>query len=44
MKEKWLTYQIEDYAPENSLVITLNKMQKFYEDTAVPSDPYPWQG
>ncbi|THC88507.1 hypothetical protein EYZ11_012041 [Aspergillus tanneri] len=34
---------IEDYPPGNTLVIVPEKMQKFYEDTKVPSDPYPWQ-
>lgn len=34
---------IEDYPPGNTIVVTPEKMQKFYEDTAVASDPYPWQ-
>ncbi|PYH44869.1 uncharacterized protein BP01DRAFT_357218 [Aspergillus saccharolyticus JOP 1030-1] len=34
---------IEDYPPGNTLVVTPEKLQKFYEDTAVTSDPYPWQ-
>ncbi|PLB55694.1 hypothetical protein P170DRAFT_375638 [Aspergillus steynii IBT 23096] len=33
---------IEAYPPENTLVITPEKMQKFYEDTKVSPDPYPW--
>ncbi|KAN0071221.1 hypothetical protein V8E54_010652 [Elaphomyces granulatus] len=34
---------IEDYAPGNTIVIVPDKMQKFYEDTKVPSDNFPWQ-
>ncbi|KAI9934994.1 hypothetical protein MW887_000615 [Aspergillus wentii] len=34
---------IEDYPPDNTIVIVPEKLQKFYEDTKVPSDPYPWQ-
>ncbi|KAI9044055.1 uncharacterized protein KD926_001878 [Aspergillus affinis] len=34
---------IEAYPPENTLVITPEKMQKFYEDTKISGDPYPWQ-
>ncbi|EAU38043.1 predicted protein [Aspergillus terreus NIH2624] len=34
---------IEDYPPGNTLVIVPDKLQKFYEDTKVSSDPYPWQ-
>ncbi|KAF9892132.1 hypothetical protein FE257_002538 [Aspergillus nanangensis] len=34
---------IEDYPPGNTLVIIPEKMQKFYQDTKVESDPYPWQ-
>ncbi|RAH40784.1 uncharacterized protein BO95DRAFT_447598 [Aspergillus brunneoviolaceus CBS 621.78] len=34
---------IEDYPPGNTLVVTPEKLQKFYEDTNIPSDPYPWQ-
>ncbi|PWY74429.1 hypothetical protein BO70DRAFT_364394 [Aspergillus heteromorphus CBS 117.55] len=34
---------IENYAPGNTLVVTPDKLQKFYEDTSVSSDPYPWK-
>ncbi|KAJ5129388.1 uncharacterized protein N7515_005427 [Penicillium bovifimosum] len=34
---------IEDYPPGNTLVIPPYKMQKFYEDTHCPNDPYEWQ-
>ncbi|GAB1191057.1 hypothetical protein APSETT444_000226 [Aspergillus pseudonomiae] len=34
---------IEDYEPKNSLVILPAKLQKFYEDTRVPGDYYPWK-
>ncbi|KAL1999184.1 hypothetical protein VTN02DRAFT_4930 [Thermoascus thermophilus] len=34
---------IENYAPGNTIVIVPEKMQKFYEDTKVAADPYPWQ-
>ncbi|KAE8145444.1 hypothetical protein BDV25DRAFT_133778 [Aspergillus avenaceus] len=34
---------IEDYPPPNTLVVTPKKLQKFYDDTKVSSDPYPWQ-
>jgi hypothetical protein len=34
---------IEDYEPKNSLVITPAKMQKYYEDTKVPNEIYPWR-
>ncbi|KAJ5093675.1 hypothetical protein N7456_009536 [Penicillium angulare] len=33
---------IEDYPPGNTLVITPQKLQKFYADTGVEWDPYPW--
>ncbi|GAD93419.1 conserved hypothetical protein [Paecilomyces variotii No. 5] len=33
---------IEDYPPGNTIVVLPDKLQKFYEDTKVPSDPYPW--
>lgn len=36
--------QIEDYPPGNTIVIVPEKMQRFYEDTRVEPDPYPWQG
>ncbi|KAK2758271.1 hypothetical protein FQN54_004116 [Arachnomyces sp. PD_36] len=34
---------IEDYAPGNTIIITPQKLQKYYEDTRVPGDTYPWQ-
>jgi hypothetical protein len=34
--------QIEDYEPAQSLVITPSKMQKFYEDTKLSNENYPW--
>ncbi|PWY89547.1 hypothetical protein BO94DRAFT_584799 [Aspergillus sclerotioniger CBS 115572] len=34
---------IEDYPPGNTLVVVPGKLQKFYEDTSVSSDLYPWQ-
>ncbi|KAK2731458.1 hypothetical protein FQN55_004674 [Onygenales sp. PD_40] len=34
---------IECYSPKNSLVITPAKMQKYYADTRVQGDTYPWQ-
>lgn len=34
---------IEDYEPKHSLVITPDKMQKYYEDTKLPNELYPWQ-
>ncbi|KAJ5899302.1 hypothetical protein N7495_004046 [Penicillium taxi] len=34
---------IEDYPPGNTLVITPAKLQKFYEETGISWDPYPWQ-
>jgi hypothetical protein len=34
---------IEDYEPKHSLVITPDKMQKYYEDTKLPNEMYPWQ-
>lgn len=36
--------QIEDYPPGNTIVIVPDKLQKFYADTNVPGDPYPWNG
>lgn len=36
--------QIEDYPPGNTLVIVPQKLQKFYRDTDVSPDAYPWQG
>lgn len=34
---------IEDYPPGNTLVITPDKMQKFYADANVSLDQYPWK-
>ena len=34
---------IEDYEPRNSLVVLPSKMQKFYKDTAISKELYPWQ-
>ena len=34
---------IEDYEPKHSLIITPDKMQKYYEDTKLPNELYPWQ-
>lgn len=34
---------IEDYEPKFSLVITPEKMQKYYDDTKLSSEVYPWQ-
>jgi hypothetical protein len=34
---------IEDYEPKYSLVITPQKMQKYYEDTKLSQELYPWQ-
>ncbi|KAL4910044.1 hypothetical protein BDW74DRAFT_144311 [Aspergillus multicolor] len=36
-------YLIEYYPPGNTLVVVPDKLQKFYADTNVASDPYPWQ-
>lgn len=36
--------QIEDYPPRNTIVVVPEKMQKYYADTKVPTDTYPWQG
>ncbi|KAL2872810.1 uncharacterized protein BJX67DRAFT_19307 [Aspergillus lucknowensis] len=37
------THLIENYPPGNTLVVVPEKLQKFYADTNIPSDPYPWQ-
>ncbi|KAL4870104.1 hypothetical protein BDV12DRAFT_166594 [Aspergillus spectabilis] len=37
------THLVENYPPGNTLVVVPEKMQKFYEDTNITSDPYPWQ-
>lgn len=34
---------IEEYEPKYSLVITPEKMQKYYEDTKLSNELYPWQ-
>ena len=34
---------IEDYEPKNSLVITPSKMQRYYEETKLPTEFYPWK-
>jgi len=39
-----LFFKIEDYPPGNTLVIVPDKLQKFYSDTSVSWDTYPWQG
>ncbi len=37
------THLIEDYEPKNSLVITPSKMQRYYEETKLPNEFYPWK-
>ena len=34
--------QIEDYEPKHSLVVTPNKMVKYYEDVKLSHEIYPW--
>ncbi|KAK5068622.1 hypothetical protein LTR69_000742 [Exophiala sideris] len=34
---------IEDYEPKNSLVITPTKLQKYYEETKLNNEFYPWR-
>ncbi|RMZ85284.1 hypothetical protein DV738_g350, partial [Chaetothyriales sp. CBS 135597] len=34
---------ITDYEPKHSLVITPEKMQRYYEETKLDNDTYPWQ-
>ncbi|KAJ5095586.1 hypothetical protein NUU61_004942 [Penicillium alfredii] len=34
---------IENYLPADSFVVTPDKLQRFYRETQVPGDPYPWQ-
>ena len=34
--------QIEDYEPKHSLVVTPNKMAKFYENMRITKELYPW--
>jgi hypothetical protein len=36
-------HMIEDYEPTNSLVVTPDKMQRYYEKTKLPTELYPWQ-
>ena len=37
-----LLMQIEDYEPKHSLVVTPNKMVKYYEDVKLSHEIYPW--
>ena len=37
-------YQVEDYEPKRSLVISPSKMLKFYEEVKIRDETYPWQG
>lgn len=37
------THLIEDYEPKNSLVITPNKIQRYYEETKLTNEIYPWK-
>lgn len=34
---------INDYEPKDSLVVTPGKMQRYYEETKLDSEVYPWQ-
>ena len=34
--------QIEDYEPRHSIVVTPDKMAKYYSDMQLPSEAYPW--
>lgn len=34
---------IEDYPPGNTIVVVPDKMQKYYADTKVATDTYPWR-
>lgn len=36
--------QIEDYEPQHSIVITPNKMIKYYDDVKLTDEFYPWPG
>lgn len=47
----WTTYvladrsgQIENYPPGDTMVVVPEKMQKYYADTKVSLDTYPWNG
>ncbi|KAL1979421.1 hypothetical protein VTN96DRAFT_5971 [Rasamsonia emersonii] len=35
-------YLIQEYPPGDTIVIVPEKLRKFYEDTKVPEDTYPW--
>ncbi|EXJ82612.1 hypothetical protein A1O3_06425 [Capronia epimyces CBS 606.96] len=37
------THLIEDYEPKNSLVITPTKLQRYYEETKLTNELYPWK-
>ena len=37
-------FQIEDYEPCHSIVITPSKMIKYYENVKLPNEIYPWDG
>ncbi|KAL2414123.1 hypothetical protein ABEF95_013814 [Exophiala dermatitidis] len=37
------THLIEDYEPRNSLVVTPPKLQRYYEETKVTNELYPWK-
>ncbi|KIW26021.1 uncharacterized protein PV07_09150 [Cladophialophora immunda] len=37
------THLIEDYEPKHSLVITPTKMQRYYEETKLANEFYPWK-
>jgi hypothetical protein len=34
---------ISDYEPKDSLVVTPRKMQRYYEETKLDHEPYPWK-
>jgi len=38
-----LPLQIDDYDPKNSLVISPTKMGRFYKETKLEDETYPWQ-
>ncbi|EXJ90854.1 hypothetical protein A1O1_03959 [Capronia coronata CBS 617.96] len=37
------THLIEDYEPKNSLVVTPTKLQRYYEETKLANEIYPWK-
>lgn len=37
------THLIEDFEPKNSLVVTPPKLQKYYEETSLANEVYPWK-